>query len=295
MTGVLLRLASWIVPRPTRPDWLAEWRAELHHVTRIDPPRAFTFALGAFRDALWLRRHDESPRPALLASPFHTLGLLALLATFGVLCRPAPLPEDVVKIRPHGRDTVTYDQYRALAGRLPEGILAVAFYPRAPGARDGHLLARVATIQRAPFRHIAIGSELVDSVPLAPHPTALGLIVLFGVAAVLTLPALTPISGSRARLFFAAKLALALTAAFCTQGIGLLIGIVLAIRWAFADQRRRCPVCLRKLATPVSFGCLGHTLLDWHGAEYICPQGHGLLQVSATPASPYAPRQWVRL
>jgi hypothetical protein len=76
---------------------------------------------------------------------------------------------------------------------------------------------------------------------------------------------------------------------------GLLAGFLLALRWTFEDQRRRCPECLRRVTNPVSFGCLSHTLLDWHGAEFVCPEGHGMLQVSATAASPYAPLHWVRL
>jgi hypothetical protein len=104
-----------------------------------------------------------------------------------------------------------------------------------------------------------------------------------------------------------AKLALALTAAGSlafTLAVTLapfliaqavVAALILAIRWACDDQRSRCPVCLRRLATPVSFGCLSHTLLEWHGSESICPRGHGLLQVSATSASPYAPLQWLRL
>src|SRR5262249_978956 len=117
MTRAILRLASWIVPRARRADWLAEWRAELHHVARVDRAQAVGFTRGAFRDALWLRRHDPRPRPALFASPIQTLAILAALAAVGAICRPAPrIPEDVVAIRAHGRPvSLTYDQYRALA------------------------------------------------------------------------------------------------------------------------------------------------------------------------------------
>jgi hypothetical protein len=352
VTAALIRVASWLVPRLAREEWLAEWRGELHHVSRVDRARAWTFCFGAFRDALWIRRNDERARPALLDSPLQTLALLAGLAVAGALASPAPeLPEDVVAIRPHGRvKTVTYEQYRAISERLPDGILAATFYRQLSdgsviatrgvhevlrgralpgnagpytavddiGPGDGHLLARVAVPQRSPWRHINIylpgsGRQHLDCVPLAPRAPVPGILLLFAIAALIlpTFAAITDgVSGHglwRPWIFFVAKLALALTGALCAMRIfgaliapfmlvhGLLIGIVFAIRWSFADQRRRCPVCLRKLATPVSFGCLGHTLLDWHGAEYICPQGHGLLQVSATPASPYASHQWLRL
>ena len=74
-----------------------------------------------------------------------------------------------------------------------------------------------------------------------------------------------------------------------------LLGVLLAIHWALPRPAQPMPCLPRRLATPVSFGCLSHTLLEWHGSESICPRGHGLLQVSATPISPYAANQWLRL
>jgi hypothetical protein len=350
MTGAILRLASWIVPRARRADWLAEWRAELHYVARVDSAGAAGFTRGAFRDALWLRRHNPHPREPLLASPVRALAALAVIAAVAGICRPAPrTPWDVVAIRSHGRPvSLTYDEYRILEAHRPDGIEAVAYYRvsrnravatrsmdavlrgRAlPGASrgysvvddfgpgPGYVIARISTASGLPWWHIAIpsprgGRELLDCVPLNPEQRAAAVLIIFGIG-VLALPALTNFSlgaslkGHRARMFFAAKLALALSPTyFASQAIAalinpamtaqaLLIGFILVVRWAFQDQRRRCPICLRYLASPVSFGCLGHILLDWHGSELICPEGHGLLQVSASSANPYAPQHWVRL
>src|SRR5204862_1709597 len=81
MTQTILRAASWLVPAARRRDWLTEWRAELWHIERVAPRRTTAFALGAFRDALWLRREDPPPVvPDLLASPVRRLALLAILA-----------------------------------------------------------------------------------------------------------------------------------------------------------------------------------------------------------------------
>jgi hypothetical protein len=343
MTRVLLWAASWIVPHDLRRGWHDEWRAELWHVRQVERGLALRFSFGAFRDALWLRRHDPSPRRPLLASPLHCLVLLAILAGAAFAVHPVErVPQDMVKIRPHGALTVTYDQYRAFVEHRPHGFDAVAFYrllpggaavatPSAgevlrgsslpgalrfrtaeyPGAGPGYMIARVHVRPGAPPWHIPIPSEdgrvlLFDCVPTASGiPFIPFLMILF--AAMVVASATTSFSvGQMTRhawLFLAVKIILAITAA----GFGaaclplpimpqaMIVSLAMAVRWSLNDQRRRCPVCLRRVTNPVSFGCLSHTLLDWHGSEFVCPEGHGLLQISATFASPYAAQQWVRL
>jgi hypothetical protein len=70
----MLKMAAILVPRSARAEWLEEWRAELWHVWHIcnqnDGPAALhqreeitAFSLGAFKDALWLRRNHGSSAP----------------------------------------------------------------------------------------------------------------------------------------------------------------------------------------------------------------------------------------
>ncbi len=70
----MLKMAAFLVPRAARAEWLEEWRAELWHVWHIcnqnDGPAALhqkeeitAFSLGAFKDALWLRRNHASCGP----------------------------------------------------------------------------------------------------------------------------------------------------------------------------------------------------------------------------------------
>src|SRR5579863_664552 len=65
---LFIHVASRIVPRRSRPDWLAEWRAELHHagssLLRGDnAPQAAAqlrrWCRGALADALWMRFNRE--------------------------------------------------------------------------------------------------------------------------------------------------------------------------------------------------------------------------------------------
>ena len=68
-----------------------------------------------------------------------------------------------------------------------------------------------------------------------------------------------------------------------------------AMRWALADQRGRCPVCLRLLANPVRIGHSSRILLEWHGTELVCLRGHGLLHVPERPAIWFSTQQWMDL
>lgn len=54
-----------------------------------------------------------------------------------------------------------------------------------------------------------------------------------------------------------------------------------ALRWSFLDQRARCPVCLRRLAMPVSMGSWS-SVLDPATTELLCESGHGALSVPET-------------
>jgi hypothetical protein len=74
----LLRSASILVPATQRAEWRREWRSELWHVRHIcahagsasrDPEREVTaFCLGAFQDALFLRRQSTCPEKAASAA-----------------------------------------------------------------------------------------------------------------------------------------------------------------------------------------------------------------------------------
>ena len=83
----MLRSAAILVPAAQRTDWLAEWRSELWHIRRDPHGVNLTgFCMGAFRDALWLRRDDPSPDRFSLSteSPVRCLGWLAALGVFCV-------------------------------------------------------------------------------------------------------------------------------------------------------------------------------------------------------------------
>jgi hypothetical protein len=68
-----------------------------------------------------------------------------------------------------------------------------------------------------------------------------------------------------------------LTAWFWIFGLAA-VGLV---HWSLLDQRYRCRVCLRRLRMPVPTGSWSTPLLNRPATEYICPFGHGKVNVAS--------------
>jgi hypothetical protein len=106
-----------------------------------------------------------------------------------------------------------------------------------------------------------------------------------------------PISRRPAALTYLVAKA-ALTAAIVTLACpppAFVFGFFAAFSWTLADQRGRCPVCLRRLVRPVTIGSASYTLLDWYGTELLCARGHGLLYEPEIPTSANSARRWQSL
>jgi hypothetical protein len=74
---------------------------------------------------------------------------------------------------------------------------------------------------------------------------------------------------------------------FITCGASLL-----AAFWVIDDQRQRCPICLRKLASPARVGEQSRSFLGFSGVEFVCADGHGLMHVPDFPTSWFANQRW---
>jgi MacB-like periplasmic core domain len=75
-----------------------------------------------------------------------------------------------------------------------------------------------------------------------------------------------------------------------------ILGTMGVLFWAIADQRARCPVCLKLLCFPVRVGCPGCLLLNWSGTELLCPEGHGLMHVpDLAPSWDEEAERWISL
>jgi len=82
-------------------------------------------------------------------------------------------------------------------------------------------------------------------------------------------------------------------AAECLQLVSCFAICLFGFRWALADQRHRCPVCLRRVTNPASVGLASRTFLGWNGTEMICMGGHTLLHVPALPTSWFSNQRWL--
>ncbi|MGA9586262.1 MAG: hypothetical protein WBQ95_13090 [Terracidiphilus sp.] len=115
-------------------------------------------------------------------------------------------------------------------------------------------------------------------------------------------------------LFFTAKLLLIAAIAFsasldlaysntvsysplaeCVQLLWCFTICLFGFRWAVADQRKRCPVCLRCVSNPATVGLASRTFLGWNGTEMICMGGHALLHVPSLPTSWFSGQRWLYL
>jgi hypothetical protein len=61
-----------------------------------------------------------------------------------------------------------------------------------------------------------------------------------------------------------------------TLALAFVAGYGYALMWSFADQRRRCPVCLHWLAMPVTMGSWA-SVFEPVTTELLCEEGHGSL------------------
>jgi hypothetical protein len=90
-------------------------------------------------------------------------------------------------------------------------------------------------------------------------------------------------------IFFATSV---LVAIFPPASLTVLLGWTFGFRWALADQKERCPVCLHLLTNPVRIGNPAQMVLGWYGTELICTRGHGFLYVPEMPTSWCSTQLW---
>ncbi|MGP0074512.1 MAG: hypothetical protein ACLPWF_21560 [Bryobacteraceae bacterium] len=250
-----LRVASLLAPSDQRTDWREEWRSELWY---IPPCHATRFCLGAFQDALWLRRNrSEEARKRTgirLDSPISCLAVLAACAALSIFFMfyvLAPRLEPGPPLRA-----------RDLAG-MGMGVLFLSCL----------LLPAALCVWRPPADRRALPwpSRLRRTAFLILKIVLLQPVVLCGFLGQATLG---PLGG------FAS--------------LGCDAAVILALRWVITDQQHRCPVCLRLLSSPVVIGTPSRTFLEWYGTESTCSRGHGLLHTSKIWSS-YSGQQWLCL
>ncbi len=249
---VIVRAASLLTPGDCRAEWVKEWQSELWYVRRHE---AIQFCLGAFRDALCLRRDNPSAanRSGIyLKSPLSCLAFLVLLAAASIVIM-VRLPVPHVKISP----------FLTVRGWLGACIRMLLF--------SCLFLPGTLAVWRRPVRYHRTSwpSRLRRGIFLA---LKIALVQPIMLCELLVQILIVPWAGLAGYALF-----------------------ILVLRWVILDQQQRCPVCLRSLTAPVRIGNPSRTFLDWYGAESACPHGHGLLHVSENAFSYSRTPQWLCL
>jgi hypothetical protein len=251
----LLRLISPIVPAVQRTDWHRAWHAELWHLRHRRQPVQRRQLAGISLGILRdaLWLRTELWRCTFSGTPTLCLASLTALSLTALLVALAML------------------------GTLREVIAALA----------------------DPFTHSLEAAPLVLFVALATtfrRHTQRG----------------TTRHWIKRQLFFATKAFLLMLLAFLVSAaaamplrhglpncftMGQLFGFVLAsllgLRWACADQERRCKRCLQALTPPARVGRPSRNLLEWNGTEATCKHGHGLLSVPEIETSWCNAARWI--
>ena len=251
----ILRAASLLAPWDQRAEWVKGWRSELWYIPRRG---ATLFCLGAFRDALWLRRNNPSPEKRTrihLQSPLNCLAFLAALAAVSLLIA-VRLPGPQLGPRPT----------HLSARDLPDGCIGM------------FMLSCLAL----PVIRLALGSS-ANRYPI-PWPGRLRRGIFLALKVALMQP-----------IMFCGFVVTLPILSIPIANLGFVASLILAFRWVLIDQQRRCPVCLRLLTDPVRIGSASQTFLEWYGAESTCSRGHGLLHIPEMPASSSAKPEWLSL
>ena len=257
----LIWLAGRIVPPRERTKWRTRWDSGLRdwwaliergEVIFRGPAQVVAYCRPTLADAFWSRFSRERLR-GFSRSPLCVLaGLAAVLAATGVLS--------------HGFSTT----------RAVLEIARTLSFAR-PDPRQDVLVGHVFSLTFA-FA-IGMGVAAVNRLPLPGHGWRYWSFLLwktvsaFVVTAVLWMEAG---AGLRARMPLGDNLGITVNVIFWALSMAA-FGIV--VRWSAADQRRRCPLCLRHLSWPVAIGSWG-SVLEPATTEFLCEQEHGSLSMA---------------
>ncbi len=275
----LVRAASWIVPAALRPAWHARWDSNLRNlwilVERGELPHS------AVAQMAWLVRHTFAEafssrlRPAELqrwvrGPSFVIACTAAALFLIGITSRGFPMTRYIVAVAESLRNYPTslgrYDPRWDLIFRYSFPIVLAAI-----------TAAMLASTSRLPLRR---------------YNWRYWFFLVLKTTALLALTAFFWIEGGaafRRQLHNETLRALAGGLLFA----GLYVAVTgWTVLWSLADQRRRCPICLERMAMPVSVGSWS-SVLDPAATELLCRSGHGSLCLSETALS--QSDRWIEL
>jgi hypothetical protein len=266
---------------------MREWRCELWHV-RHDAPSgriAWSFCLGALPDALYIRRHVRrgSPSRDYFQTPASCSLVLVgavFLSYFVALCVPGS--RDILHLGVH-TDLTPY-----------VGLLHFQVSDSPPNPIDQQILLFRVTLTFSFFVLPAVTSFRFGSRTQTRGLDAYLLKARWAAFFLLKFLLILPLVFLSALDLGQILNPLRVGGLFPEMAVSL-AGFVLLFRWAIHDHRRRCPVCLSRVQCPVEIGQASSHLMDRQVTEYICPRGHGFLQVRQESVNWSPDQRWIAM
>lgn len=252
-----------IVPFPIRLEWIEQWTSEMWYVRRANARAGdvWQFCLGVVPDAVAIRQAHPDEVSTLIRSPWACLAFLSLLAIFAFL------------------GAVLFPETRTvLASSMSLRFVKLFLHHwMATGGGQSDVLEQQVLLLKLTFMTACV-ITLISSAKhrlMVHSPNVRGWKSLTFLVAKL-------FAGGALVYFFALAGGEALNNFAVQFGI-LVAGFILLFRWSFVDHEKRCPICLQRVCSPVEFGRPSCPLLSVNVREYICPLGHGVLQMQESP------------
>ena len=278
----LVRAASWIAPRRARPEWRARWESGLRTLwTLVErgelaadaSAQMLRHCAGAFADAFWLRFRRQSLRNRVRGPAFPLLAAAAVLLMTAALTGGFSTTRAVVRLA-------------LAAGAIPPDPRQVALWD---AQRSNTLFMYTAPIAFALL--IAVIFVTLGRLSLGSRGWRYWQFLALKTSAVLlTVPLLWIEVGAAIRSHLPGAASVLLGGLLFT--LAFIVAFAWALWWSFADQRRRCPVCLQRLAMPVRIGSWA-SMFEPPTTELLCEEGHGSLCMPETEGG--EPDRWTAL
>jgi hypothetical protein len=274
----LLRVAEKLVPRPAREGWRSLWNARLENLwilaARGELPahaHAETFRLcgDAVAAAFWLRFERARLVQWMRGPGFIIVSAIVSLALVAVLSRGFQATRSVILT------AIDWEIDPRIQRYDPRADLVVAHFVPI-------LLA------------LTVGAVLVAIGRLSPgrYGWRYWAFLACKLLAVMVVIPLVWIEGNAALRAHLAVRTLGLLFGWLAWTLAFLGAFGCGVIWSFTDQRRRCPVCLRRLAMPVTLGSWA-SVFEPATTEMLCDAGHGALCVDESETG--AGDRWIAL
>jgi hypothetical protein len=263
----LLWIAGRLAPPALRPEWRKRWNSRLSNLCVLvdrgevagrDRAELMLLCRDALSNAFWLRFNRAGLRHWIVGPQF----VMALAAAGAIL----------MTLLSRGFQATRFIVNTAIEWNI-EPLGVIGRHPRYD-PRGDMVVGHVAPIVLA----LAIGAALVavGRLSLGRYGWRYWLFLTVKIASVIVLVPLAWIEVSHWLWHLIPHEGLRLLVAGLVTTLAFLGGFALAALWVFDDQRRRCPVCLRRLARPVTMGSWG-SMFEPATTEFLCDDGHGAL------------------